>query len=454
MPHSSGGGSHGGGSHGGSHGGSSGPHISTHYFPGARRYRRHYISTGRDEYVYADMIPQKSGISGIVIVSAMAAVFLGAFGMSVANDMPKKLGAHYMDMPAVHDEISVIKDDEGLEKTLTEYQELTGICTVVYTVYNNEWYEQYADLETYAYDTYVTNFKDEEHFVIVFSIPENEAGCYDGDTPYVPDYMWEAIQGDDTDPILTETMFKKFANTVQDVLEKGYDPGVAFGEAFAYAKRDASSKLNPTSPSRILGIFRSAVPFIIIAGVFTFLIITMVKQYKKDKDLVYEEVPLDTAGDAGIYQGSTGSIASSINSKGVPVALKVFYIIFMIPFVLAGIGMIIGGIFMLSNGSDKMAGLFCLGFGIMWSLILAATIFSLFRKGAKKNSENTAPLTAEYPKAEYPDVKPVQTDANPSSPFVPSPSQTEFDPAFFGSSKSNYEDDDEDYRRMKRQGFE
>jgi len=32
--------------------------------------------------------------------------------------------------------------------------------------------------------------------------------------------------------------------------------------------------------------------------------------------------------------------------------------------------------------------------------------------------------------------------------------QPEFDPQFFGSAKSDYESDDEDYRRMKRKGFE
>ena len=30
----------------------------------------------------------------------------------------------------------------------------------------------------------------------------------------------------------------------------------------------------------------------------------------------------------------------------------------------------------------------------------------------------------------------------------------EFDPVFFNDAKSSIEDDDEDYKRMKRQGFE
>jgi len=43
-------------------------------------------------------------------------------------------------------------------------------------------------------------------------------------------------------------------------------------------------------------------------------------------------------------------------------------------------------------------------------------------------------------------------------PVTPAPSvpdtQTEFDPQFFGSAKSDYEEDDEEYKRMKRRGFE
>ena len=68
MPHSSGGGSHGGGSHGGSHGGSGGPRISTHYFAGARHYRKHHVSTGEDEYIYASSMPKRTGLSSIIFI--------------------------------------------------------------------------------------------------------------------------------------------------------------------------------------------------------------------------------------------------------------------------------------------------------------------------------------------------------------------------------------------------
>ena len=111
-------------------------------------------------------------------------------------------------------------------------------------------------------------------------------------------------------------------------------------------------------------------------------------------------------------------------------------------------------------------------FGIIWTLIslfiLASMIFALIKvKSAKTNEE---PLTAEYPKAEYPDVNtddpvaafvPSNDQPNPfvplkdqPSPFVPSADKEEFDQRFFEPAKSNIEEDDEDYKRMKRKGFE
>ena len=63
------------------------------------------------------------------------------------------------------------------------------------------------------------------------------------------------------------------------------------------------------------------------------------------------------------------------------------------------------------------------------------------------------PLTAEYPKAEYPKAE--YPDVQPVVPNnAPPASEPEFDPTFFGSAKSDYESDDEDYKRMKRQGYE
>ena len=116
MPHSSGGGSHGGGSHGGSHGSSN--HISRSYFPGSRRYRRHYSDGRLDEYIYASRKPTKTTLSSVIIVIVMAAFFLFAGTFGIAGEIPKKLRVKYKDAPVVIDEIEMIEDDRELVRVL------------------------------------------------------------------------------------------------------------------------------------------------------------------------------------------------------------------------------------------------------------------------------------------------------------------------------------------------
>ena len=70
-----------------------------------------------------------------------------------------------------------------------------------------------------------------------------------------------------------------------------------------------------------------------------------------------------------------------------------------------------------------------------------------------KNKADVTPLTAEYPKAEYPKAEYPNAEY-PSAPAQPQAPQAEFDPQFFSQSQSNVEDDEEEYRRMKRKGFE
>ena len=467
MPHSSGGGSHGGGSHGGGSHGGSGPHISSHYFSGARRYRRYHTSTGQEEYVYADRMPQKAGIGGIIFIGVMALIFTGAVSAGIKNDIPKKLGAHYLDSPAVYDNIDVIKDEDALLNTLNEYQELTGICPVIHTEYVDKWLDSYEDLESYTFDAYVDNFSDEEHFVIVYTIPREDAQLMKEGVIHIPNYAWEAVQGDYTDPILTETVFSKFANTVQDALERGYDPGVAFDAGFKYLYRDGTSKLSPSSPTWIFTLIKSIFPLVFIVGFFGVFLFLAIKSYIKNKDVVYSEVPLDNADLAsasGSFPGITDpngfndSRRQAVQNK-VTKAGSIIGMICITPFLLSGFGMI-GSAILMMNSVETGAGVFMLIFGIAWTLISGSVFFSMLKpliKGKKK--EEPMPLTAEYPKAEYPDIKPVTPNTYTASvPFATPPSATpetpEFDPQFFGSAASDYESDDEDYKRMKRQGYE
>ena len=475
MPHSSGGGSHGGGSHGGSHGGSSN-HISHHYFPGARRFRRHYTDGREDEYIYASRMPARTTKSSVVLVCIIAAFFLfcGTFG--IIGDMPKKLKTKYKDAPRVYDEFELIADDKSLEKAMNDFCDVTGICPVIITTYDELWDKEwvegdvtyaYADLEAYTYDMYVQSYSDEQHFVIVYSIPMDQAiKLYNGEK-FVPDFQWEACQGDETDPIITESFFRRFANNVQDKLEAGEDPGEAFEYAFKKSTAEANSNLNPSGIAWILKILSSCVPMLVVCGIFVPIIIMTVKNYKKDKDASYEEVPVDyetasagapPASGMGINGFSTSSSGThrevhyDFEKGGSKLSMVISMVIF-IPFFLTGLGMLIGGIVSLKNGPDAHAGVFMIGFGAIWTTMVVVMMSSTFRNIAKIRKKENEPENISYPTTEYP--QPVMPGQDPVNTTSAQPvNNTEFDPQFFSSSSSNYEQDDEDYKRMKRQGFE
>ena len=467
MPHSSGGGSHGGGSHGGSSGRSS-TRISSHYFPGSRRYLRHYSSTGKDEYFYSNSKPQKTTRGSVICVAVIAVFSVLASILGIASSAPRKLKEKYTDAPAIHDNICVIGNEDELLKTLNEYQELTGICSVIYTVRYEDWYE-HPSIESYALNTYTDNFSDEQHWVFVYAIPEDQIEGYQNGNIRVPDFSWEAIQGDETDPIITESMFTDFRVLLQEELENGTDVGKALNDSFELALSDAHKKLD-SGALRSISLAGSFMPVLFIGGMFVPFLIIMIRQYKKDKDVEYTEVPLDVEpvsvfsalkGDAQIgvpvkkakatYHDTGSSTDTALDRKA-----QLMGFVFMIPFVAVGIGMIIAGAAMASKGNDDGFGVALLMFGLVWTVIIVAMLITSSVKIGRKNKKTEdVPLTSEYPKAEYPDAKYPDisgADPIPVKPVMPEKSQ-EFDPKFFSSSKSDY-DDDEDFKRKKRQGYE
>lgn len=466
MPHSSGGGSSGGGFHGGSSSGSSN-HISTHYFPGARRYRRYYSDGRPDEYIYANSKPARTSLAAVVIIAVMAFIFIGASGAAVFSDRPKFITPKYSDAPAIHDKLCVIDNNAELLEEMKKFNDETGICPVVYTVFAEEWNRKYEDLEKYAYDVYVNNFKDEQHFVIVYSVTVSQLEKMKDGSSTKPEFMWEAIQGNETDPIITKSVFLRIGNVIQDELMAGKGAGEALTAGFKKANTEAENLLNPSSPKRIFKLITSSLPVIFVTAIFVPMLILVIKSYKKDQAMSIEEVPLDVepsamtgvrsfinakGGVVTTYQGpgfKERSVQYDASNAAASKVISIFSIIFLIPFVLVGIGVTAGGAVMLNavNG-DRNGGIFMIIFGIIWTVVSLSALISLLRVSARAKKNAQDPLTAEYPKAEYPDMKPVTpASARPTE-------QTEFDPQFFGPAKSDYESDDDDYKRMKRKGFE
>lgn len=79
-----------------------------------------------------------------------------------------KLASH------VKDEANVIKDDAALEAKLVEFEKATKIIPVVYTVKTNLTGD---DFRTYTKNIYKNNFKDQNHFLIVYRVAKN-GGCW------------------------------------------------------------------------------------------------------------------------------------------------------------------------------------------------------------------------------------------------------------------------------------
>lgn len=375
MPHSSGGGSHGGGTHGGgSHGGSSGPHISHHYFPGSRRYCRHRPGYP-DEYIYASAKPQKTSPLVLVILAIFGGIFgYGTFA-SIKDEIPVKLRPVY-DAPDTHieDGIGVIDNEDDLEEALCGFEDVTGICPVVYTVYDEDWQDGYTDLESYAFDAYVDNYDDEQHFVIVYSIPEDQLADFNSGDLEVPDFAWEAVQGDETDPILTEGMFRHFSKEFHNRLENGVRPGEAFQEAFEVITRNADETLNLKSPLSVVSMAFKCMPFLAVVAFFGLAFFLVIKQFIRDKGVEYEEVPMDFEAERASYAGSGAAAASAERAEAVRKAGKIaapiiiaVSAIFIVPFIFTGILILIAGISMLSTGGTEAG--FMIAFAVVWLLI-------------------------------------------------------------------------------------
>lgn len=295
MAHRSGGGSHSGGHHSGghhssgSHGGSGGGlRYSNKPFHNARRYR-YYDRNGRERYLYCNGVPRKMSILELIIKVVLYLPFVfGSFPIIMmvlsALEPPSPLEPVY-EKTDVHimDTIGVIDNEESLEVVLQEFEDKTGISPYVMTVYDSEWQEEYGELWEYAYRIYVNEFTDEQHFLLVYSEPENAA-----ELDFV-DWSWEEIQGDETDPILTETNMERFNKDLNDNFLRD---NVSVGEAYETALKNSLSYLMERSNGskesvKILIIFFSIWNLIIIGA-----IVNVISSYKKtNRD--YQEVPME-----------------------------------------------------------------------------------------------------------------------------------------------------------------
>ena len=227
MPHGGGGGHSGGGSHHSSHhGGSSGSqsHYSNRPFKNSRPFV--YYMGYRPFIVYSDIDPRKSKPSIVfpMIIISFMAIIEPVMVFSSAYHSPKKNTASHDQALVIDDQTDVITDSEELElkSIFTEFHEKTGVMPAIMTVNNSEW--SWSNLEDYAYSKYTAKWKDESHWLIVYSAKEGTEKT---------NWHYEIMQGYDSDDILYDSIKDRYFHPVLcDSLDGSFSVGESFVKAF------------------------------------------------------------------------------------------------------------------------------------------------------------------------------------------------------------------------------
>lgn len=233
MPHSSGGGSHGGGFHGGSgfRGGRTGggvnrSHISTRPFAGAHKY--YYYDRNRIKYLYADGAydNQTLKVSFIIAILAFLSIFAGIMLPFLSELNNEKIDSEFDVGIVIEDNANVLGDTDEIYEAFEAFYEETGIVPSLVTLNKSSWVDTYgSSFKKCAYDAYVYRFKDEYHWLIVYSVDDNNA----------ENFVWEGMQGVNTDPVLTQGATEAFGKRLHRNFESSeYSVDEAVVEAFNY----------------------------------------------------------------------------------------------------------------------------------------------------------------------------------------------------------------------------
>lgn len=284
MPHSSGGGSHSSGSHSGSSSssGSSGssrsaaairktPFDNCHTFVN--------YSSGQPEYRYSDLDhldPDKLTVPILKIFWVVIQVILLIITFCSVHIPHRVSAGHTAADIVVVDTLGVINIEKLLPE-LEEFQEVTGVTPVVYTISNKTWNAHYTTLEAFAYDLYVNTLPDETYWLLVYSTAEESDGWND--------WYWEGMQGNDTDSVLTEQICDKFGAVVQRVLLAEADNGDV-GRAF----KEAFDKITPMTSK--VSLKAPVWPLIIADLAVTASFFTVIRAVRKRNDTMRNLVPV------------------------------------------------------------------------------------------------------------------------------------------------------------------
>lgn len=152
------------------------------------------------------------------------------FGIFGCIDIPHKINNSGVSSKeiVINDQINVIDNEDELRNTLIEFRDKTGIIPAVITVDISDWKNEGYDMEQYAYNTYVYNWSDESHWLILYSEGPESDGTFGT-------WEWEGMQGDDTDKVLTSSIADDFTEGLHNMfIARGtYTTGEAIDKAFS-----------------------------------------------------------------------------------------------------------------------------------------------------------------------------------------------------------------------------
>lgn len=246
MPHSSGGGSRSGGSHSSSHSSSysrsysssssdSKPsaRVSKSPFPGASKYvyyRRRRKKRARPIYYYADSQNTDFTLGILILSLVLWSVLAGCIIWTIYLFVfftPKPLDLNsYTSEIVIEDHLELI-DEEKVMPALETFRKTTGVTPGIEVVENQEW-KQYDSLEEYSYNEYLSLYKDEKHWLVVLSYPEN----YNDDV--FVEWSWEGMIGDQCYTSINSNLEDTFTEIVQENLSNSSPESVSEDLANAY----------------------------------------------------------------------------------------------------------------------------------------------------------------------------------------------------------------------------
>ena len=224
---------------------------------------------GTDDFVEIQGRDEKTTLGSVIAVGIVVIALTGGICFAVRPKTAQKLETVY---PAavVSDEAGIMDNEQALATTLEEYHDLTGICPVVMTVYDEDWEAYYDDLQKYTLKQYADNYNDYYHFVVVCSVSENGT-------------MVEAINGPDTNSFITDSMLNSFTARIRNDIKKGTAPADAVNNAFRYMLEDADSRLHPFANKPVKYIFKTLYPLLISVAVFAVILVLVSRKFRKDK---------------------------------------------------------------------------------------------------------------------------------------------------------------------------